>query len=142
MYGVFSQTCPEHDVLWKKLIAEEQMHAEAVRKLYGLTYQGKVLFDEGTIKHAGIRSIIDYIRSISDSAGQRRFTAVQLISHSLDIEKSLIERKLFDHFTVSPEFANLLRILQQGSESHGALVEGELAKITNKSNPTNRTKTR
>ena len=70
MYVIFSQAHPEHNVLWKRLIAEEHYHAESVRKLYGLTYQGKVLFDEGTIKHAGIQSIIDHIKNISDSARQ------------------------------------------------------------------------
>ncbi|MDO9289900.1 MAG: hypothetical protein Q7T83_14035 [Thermodesulfovibrionales bacterium] len=135
MYVVFSQEYPEHNVLWKKLISDEHKHAEAVRNLYKLTYQRKVLFDEGTIKHAGVQSIVDYIKNITDSARQKKYTAKQAISHSLDIEKSLIERKLFDHFKVSSEFADLLRVLQEGSESHGALVEKELAKMANTLNP-------
>lgn len=132
MYVTFSQEYPEHNVLWKRLIAEEQQHAEAVRALYRQIYQGKVLFDEGAIKHAAVQSIIDYIKNITDSAHQKKFSEKQIISHSLDVEKSLIERRLFDHFKVSSEFADVLRTLQEGSESHGALVEKELAKITNK----------
>lgn len=135
MYVTFSQTHPEHNILWKRLIADEQTHAEAVQKLYSLTYQGKALFDEGTIKHAGIQTIIDYIKNISNSAHHMTYTEKGVISISLDIEKSLIERKLFDHFNVSSEFADLLNTLREGSEAHAALVEKELAVITNRPKP-------
>jgi rubrerythrin len=125
MYEVFSHEYPAHNNLWNRLISEEQKHAEAVRKLYGLTYQGKVLFEEGTIKNAGVQSIIDYIKNVSDSARNRKYTDRQAISLSLDIEKSLIEKKLFDHFKVSSELADVLSTLQEGSEGHASLVEKE-----------------
>ena len=135
MYVTFSRQYPEHNVLWNRLIAEEQKHAEAVRSLYRLTYEGRVLFDEGAIKHAAVQSIIDYIKNITESAHQKKYSEKQILSHSLDIEKSLIERKLFDHFKVSSELADVLSALQEGSESHGSLVEKELAKIRNRPNP-------
>jgi hypothetical protein len=129
MYVAFSHAYPLHNNLWNRLIAEEKQHAEAIRKLYGLTYQGKVLFDEGTIQHAAVQSIIDYIKSISDSARNKKYSDKQIVSLSLDIEKSLLEKKLFDHFKVSSEFADVLKTLQEGSEAHASLVEKEMKNI-------------
>lgn len=131
-YEVLSTIYPEHNTLWRKLIEEEHMHAEAVRKLYKLTYEGKALFDEGTIHHAGVQSIIDYIHSITESARHKAYNEKQLLTISRDIERTLVERKLFDYFKVSSEFAVLLKTLREGSEAHSVMVEKELAKISSK----------
>ena len=134
-YEVLSRTYPEHDTLWKRLMEEEQMHAESVQKLYRLIYDGKTLFDEGTIQHAGVQSIIDYVHGITDSARNKAYTEKQVLTITRDIERTLIEKKLFNYFRVAPEFTDLLRTLREGSEGHSAMAEKELAKISDKKNP-------
>lgn len=134
LYEIFAKRFPEHNTLWDTLIKEEQEHAEAVQNLYKLTSQGQVLFDEGAFKLAGIQWFIDYLKDICDAANHGKYNEKQAVTISLDIEKSLIEKDIFKHFKVSPEFADLLRTLQQGSQAHISLVEKELAKIERKAN--------
>lgn len=129
MYKIFAKRFPEHNTLWKTLIKEEHEHAAAVQKLFKLTDQGQVFFDEGTFKPAGIQWFIDYVKDIGEAANHGKYNEKQAVTISLDIEKSLIEKDIFKHFKGSLEFADLLRTLREGSEAHVSLVEKELAKI-------------
>ena len=115
VYVLFAEKFPEHNNLWQTLIKEEQEHAEAVRKLYQLTYKGQALFDEGVIKAEGVQSIIDYVKDTCDPAKLGKLTAKQALMITHDIEKSLIKRDLFSHFRVSFQFGDMLRCLREGS---------------------------
>jgi len=129
LYKIFAKLFPEHNTLWDTLIKEEHEHAAAVQKLFKLTNEGQVSFDEGTFKPAGVQWFLDYLKEISDAANHGKYNKKQAVSIALDIEKSLIEKDIFKHFKGSPEFADLLRTLQEGSEAHVSLVAKELATI-------------
>lgn len=126
LYIIFKERFPEHNILWETLIKEEYEHAEAVRKLYRLTYEKQVLFKEGNIKPEGVQSVIDYLKTICNNAKQGQYTAKQALSLAYDIEKSLIEKNIFNHFNVAPQLANLLSFLIIGTKNHIELVKQEL----------------
>jgi len=128
MYMLFAERFPEHNNLWHRLIKEEQEHAEAVQKLYQLTYQGQALFDEGIIKAEGVQTIIDYVKDACAAEKPGSITALQALTTAHDLEKSLIAKSIFSHFRVSPQFADMLRYLREGSLSHIDLTKNELDK--------------
>jgi len=128
IYELFAEKFPEHTTLWQTLIKEEQEHAEAVRKLYKLTYERQASFAEGIIKVEGVQSIIDYAKSVGEAAKLGKFTALQALTKAHEIEKSLIEREIFGHFRVSSQFTDMLRYLHDGSQNHVQLTKNELDK--------------
>ncbi len=132
MYVVFSELFPDHKVLWKILIREERAHAEAVRKLYKLTYEGQALFNEGAIKATAVRSVTEFIRGVCDNAKAGRCSEIQALVSTHDIEKSLLETALFKHFSVSPLFAEVLHVLHEGTNAHVKLSKGALGKARSK----------
>ncbi len=129
IYTQFAENFPDHNDLWSALIKEEHEHAEAVRTLYQLTYEGKSLFDEGNIKAEAIQSIIDYLKGIYSAAKQGKYTARKAISITCDIEKSLIEKDFYSHFKVSPEYAEILQLLEKGAKVHLLLAQKTLDKL-------------
>jgi len=129
VYMQFSDKFPEHNDLWNILIKEEQEHADAAQKLYQLTYEGQSLFDEGGIKAEAIQSIVDYLNGISDAAQRGKYTSIKAIAITCEIENTLIEKDFFSHFKVSPKYANMLQILDEGSKSHAQLARKKLDSI-------------
>jgi rubrerythrin len=128
IYTLFAGHFPEHRDLWDVLIREEHEHADAVRKLYQLTYEDKSTFDEGKIKVEGIQSIIDYLEGIREAARQGKFAATRALAIACDIERSLIERDFYSHFTVSPQYSDILQILVNGAKTHAKLVQKRMAR--------------
>lgn len=129
LYELLSERFPGHNDLWQTLIKEEKEHAEAVRTLYKLTYEGESYFDEGRIKPEAIQSIIDRVKDACDRAKQGKFNALQALSMTYDLESSLIAKDIFRCFGVSEKFAEMLNYLQEGSKNHVQLAKNELDKI-------------
>jgi hypothetical protein len=129
LYTIFKERFPEYNNLWETLIKEEREHAEAVRRLYRMTYDGQVLFDEGSIKSEGVQSIIDYLQNIHGASQRGVYTAKQAVTIAYNIEKSLIEKDIFKHFKVAPQFADLLHALLEGANNHLQLIKREFDKL-------------
>ena len=72
MYALFLEKFPEHKTLWTVLVKEELEHADAVQKLYGLTYKKDAAFSEGTTRLAAIESIIEYVKKTCEIGRQGR----------------------------------------------------------------------
>lgn len=126
MYALFAEKFPEHRELWLTLVKEEHEHAEAVQKLYGLTYKKDAAFSEGTTRLAAIEAIIEYVKKTCEIGRQDGLASEQALEQSRDIEKSLIAKNIFSHFKVRLEYANLLNHLRAGSEGHAQLVQEEI----------------
>jgi len=126
MYALFSEKFPEHRGLWTVLIKEELEHADAVQKLYGLTYENAVFFPEGSIRCSAIESMLDYVKRTCEIARMDKLTSEQALEFSRDIENSLIAKNIFDHFEVDKDFTAQLRYLRDSSEKHAQLVQLEI----------------
>jgi len=129
MYTIFRELFPEYNNLWSLLIKEEYGHSEAVRKLYKMTYEGKVLFREGNIKPEGVQSVVDYLKTVHDNARLGRYTTEKALIIAYDVERSIIEKDIFDHFNVAPELANMLNILIIGTKRHAELIKEKIDKL-------------
>lgn len=126
MYALFLEKFPEHKTLWTVLVTEELEHADAVQKLYGLTYKKDAAFSEGATRLTAIESILDYVKKTCEIARQDKLTAEQALELSCDIEKSFIAKNIFSHFKVRLEYSNLLKYLRSSSEQHAQLVQEEI----------------
>ena len=126
MYALFLEKFPEHKTLWTVLIKEELEHAEAVKKLYRLTYKNDAAFSEGTIRLAAVEAIIDYLKKNCEIGQRDGLTAEQALELSRDVEKSMIAKNIFSHFKVRLEYVSMLNHLRAGSEQHAQLVQDEI----------------
>lgn len=130
IYTQFSGKFPEHNDLWELLIKEELEHAEATRELYRLTFEGKSLFDEGGIKEDAVQSILDYLRVVHDNARRGRYSLKKAVEITCEVEETIIERDFFTHFKVSPEYAQMLKTLDEGTRAHASLARKKLESLT------------
>lgn len=126
MYALFLEKFPEHKNLWSVLVKEELEHAEAVQKLYQLTYKNDAAFSEASTRLSAVESIIDYVKKTCEIGRQDALTAEQALELSRDIEKSMIAKNIFKHFKVRLEHSSLLNYLRTSSENHAQLVEEEI----------------
>ena len=129
IYEVFSEIYPEHNNLWETLIMDEKAHAEAIRKLYKLTYEGQALFDESTIDIFTVQSVLDYVKGVHDDAISGKYTEQQALALTYEMEKSLLEKDLFKHFEVAPKFAAVLKVLHDGTQTHIDISKRELDRV-------------
>ena len=129
LYLCFGELHPELKELWVPLIQEELGHAEAIRRLYQLTYEGSCVFDDATINREGIQTVIDYVHETIAAAKRGQLSAVRTVSIAYDLEKSLIEKDLFSHFKVSRAYAELLALLQTGTLRHIELTRSTLEQL-------------
>ncbi|MBM4310650.1 MAG: hypothetical protein FJ119_06860 [Deltaproteobacteria bacterium] len=126
LYAVFAEKFPEHRELFLTLVKEEHEHAEAVQKLYRLTYHNDASFAEGSTRLGAIEAIIDYVKKSCETARQDQMLPEHALVLSHDLEKSLIAKNIFQHFKVRLEYASLLRYLRDSSEEHAKLVQAEI----------------
>lgn len=122
IYEVFRENIPEHKNLWETLVKEEQEHADAIRELYRLTYEGRATFDAQNLKLDAVQSILDYLKELYANVLRTRCSVKQAVSTALGLEKSLLERNLFKHFQVSGDLSGIFMELEEGTKRHVALV--------------------
>ena len=127
MYDLFAGRFPDHHRLWDVLRRDEKQHAESVRMLYRLTYDGLATFDAGSIRAEAVQSIIAYVNGVCDAARRGRISEQQALAATYDAERSLIERDIFRHFRVSEPYAHTLLHLQKDTEHHIQLSRDTLA---------------
>lgn len=130
LYEVFVKRYTTNNSLWSYLLHEENGHAEALRKLYQLTYENKSYFDSGTIKPAAIQSVIDYVEEIINSATSGMLSESQALRITYDLESCIFEKDLFTHFKVSAEYSEILRKVIEEDRTHIQMVKNELQMMT------------
>ena len=86
--------------------------------------QGQALLSEGRVRINAIKSFLAYVDGLVLRARQEAFTFAKALSLSMDIEKSLVEKGMLDHFhATSPEVNALLDRLKRETKAHVVLIE-------------------
>lgn len=111
-YEEFSRMFPEHSTHWEGIAKDEWEHAHTLEALKENVLSGAAGFDEGKTRTYTLTAMIDYVKGILDRARKGQLSARQAVSLSIDIEKSIIEKDAFSHFTgLTPEIeASLARL--------------------------------
>lgn len=126
LYATYAGQFPEHRAFWLKLAQEEEGHADAVRRLYQLSYEGRSLFQEGALRADAIQSVLTYVKEQVAAAALGQPSAQRALSVTYDLERSLLERDIFAHFEVSPELSGVLTRLNKETSGHMASAKREL----------------
>jgi len=126
LYSLFAEKFPGHSDLWKRLSEDEQGHAEAVRKLYQISYDGQSVFAEENIKPEAVQSIIDYVKEIHASATLGKLSAQKALGITYDLENSLLEKTIFQHFKATSQFVNILQVLRKQTKEHAVMTKTEM----------------
>lgn len=72
---------------------------------------------------------MDYVKNIHENVKKGQYTTKQALIIACDIEKSLIEKDIFNYFQTVPELANTMSYLIQGTRNHILLLEQEVDKL-------------
>lgn len=124
IYQVFAEQFPEHNDLWGSMVLEERKHAGWLQQLMDATAQQVVLFNEGRIKTYTMET---FVQGVADKLSQARagqFNLKQALACTLDLERSLIERDIFTHFTgMTEKSRNVMNFLASETKNHQAKAQ-------------------
>lgn len=124
LYSLFAGQFPELREFWGKMAVEERSQAEYLEMLIRKMDAGDVSFVESRTKTYTLRSFIDFLDGIIGKAVKKRMTVPGALSISLDIERSNIGTKVFDHFKGNSASADkFLRLLRTEGGGQGERTE-------------------
>ena len=119
LYTLFAEQFPEHAQAWSELAIEEKKHASWLQQLHDAGEKGIILFDEGKIKTYTMDTFINYLEGIIAKAESGELSLANAISHTIDLERSLLEKNTFSHFDSTSEKArSVLKRLTRETENH------------------------
>ena len=122
LYSLFSEKFPECGKLWIALSRDEQGHAEAMRKLYQVSYEGQAVFEEENINSLSLTNRV--MHAFIEEAEEK-------LSGCTDAEVKdaclLACIQAINHFKISTDgtaaaFANTLGMEKQASVFHEAEI--------------------
>jgi hypothetical protein len=130
IYRFFAGLFPDMRDFWDTLSREEMDHATWMEYLYKKVREGTVHFDEAKMRTYTVETFVKYL---SDSLAKIKDKAPTLqgaFSLALDIENSMLIRRVFDHFrSTDRELSNLLLDLRSRMKEHRGRIEVEAASL-------------
>ena len=104
---------------WLNMSRDESKHATWVQRLKRQADAGEVTFYEDELRAASVAASIKYIREFIEKARNNEMNLIQALARSYDIEKSMIERKVFTLYSAdSEEMQNVMIKLEQLTIAH------------------------
>ena len=130
IYRFFSGLFPETRDFWDTLSKEEMDHATWMEYLYKKAQAGTVRFSEDKMKTYTVETFVNFLNDTLTKIKERAPTVQGAFSIALDIEKSLLIRRVFDHFHSSDrELAGLLLDLRRKMKDHRTKIEEKAEEI-------------
>lgn len=116
LYSLFAGRFPEHRQLWDRMARDGRSRAEYLKALLEKMESGEVTFTESRTKTYTLRSFIEFLDGIIEKTVRNQMTVPGALSLTLDIERSNIGSKVFDHFTGNSDGAEryLRRLRTEG----------------------------
>jgi rubrerythrin len=124
IYLFFSSLFPNLRDFWAALSKEEMYHASWLDYLYRTVQNGTVHFNEERMRTYTVETFIKYLTDTLAKVKQRAPTLREAFSIALDIENSMLMRRIFDHFQTSDrQLATLLRELRLKNAQRRGRIE-------------------
>jgi len=101
MYKQFSKAHPHHCQFWSQLAHEEAMHAKWIKSLGQHFENGNIGLLECQINHQAIKTSISHLERQTKASKNGHLSLLNAVTVALDIEKSLIDKKVFDIFDLA-----------------------------------------
>jgi rubrerythrin len=128
LYLFFSSLFPNLRDFWDALSKEEMEYASWLDYLYRKVQNGTVHFNEERMRTYTVEAFVRYLNDMLTKVKQRAPTLREAFSISLDIENSMLIRRIFDHFQTSDrELAARLRELREKIAHHRGRIEARSA---------------
>lgn len=136
LYDRFARQFPRFADFWDSLASEEREHAGWIDHLLSKVSNATATFDEGKTRSYALSSSINHIKSQLASFDAAPFDLRRALSYTVDLEKSLIEKNVFERFSGDPpEMNKLLTILNETQQDHLRRIEIRVAEIRAKLPP-------
>ena len=124
LYLFLSKKYPEQGDFWRTLQGEELIHAQWVEYLKERVMAGTALFYEDRTRPVAIQSFIEFVNGIIKKFKTREMPLKAALSLAVDIESSLLEQKVFQHFDGDdPELVRTLQRLSVDTARHHQIVK-------------------
>jgi len=124
LYQLFSERDPDHRDFWRSMADAELHHVSMIHELQGYIPSRQALLIEGKVRAGTVKSFLAYVDGLLLRAKKEALPFTTALSLSMDIEKSLVEKGMLDHFHgASAEVNAVLDRLKQETAGHGALME-------------------
>jgi hypothetical protein len=125
LYRLYAEKFPYYRDFWLKLAKEELEHADLIRTLFLYSKRQQDIFIRDIMFNTGaIKWVINYTKNVIQEAKIKEYDIVHALSLALDIENSLVEKKLFQLFEGDdPKLQNTLKYLEKSSESHKTRIK-------------------
>lgn len=120
IYNLFAKRFPEYKEFWLSLSGEEREHAGWIKYFERHALEGKVHFFEGKTKTYTLITFIRYLDGIIEDIILGHYNTIGKAAYlALDLEKALLERKVFEQFSsYSYEEMRYLEILRDSMVNH------------------------
>ena len=103
IYRLFAERFPADRELWSQMAQEETTHAKWVRDLSSRVGDGSLCLDEDRFGVEGIRLFLEYAEDKFQEAKAEKLPFLHALDMALDLESSLLERKLYQVFKADSE---------------------------------------
>lgn len=111
LYKLLSETVPALLPEFSAMAAEELNHAQWVEYLGRNATRGSVVFHEDNTRSYTLQAFLDHIAAAIKRVKETALNPQEALALSINMEDSLLERKVFDHF--QGDSADVARVLKR-----------------------------
>ena len=124
LYTIFSEKYLKHRDFWKKIAAEENLHAKWLEQLYSATEKDLIHFDEGNITIFSLEIYIKGVEEVIRKAECDELNNKRALVIVADFERSLIEKNVFTNFEgLTDKAKKVMKNLEKQTREHLSQIE-------------------
>lgn len=124
LYEAYADKFQELKTFWSTLAFEEKDHAKKIRELIDERMLGHVTFDSTKYDAKSIETSMNYIAQQLNRLDTEEVSLVRAFSIALDIEKAIIDGKVFEAFKGHTQKTHeLIRDLAKSVTDHYQVIE-------------------
>jgi hypothetical protein len=128
IYRLFGERFPANRELWSRMAQEETNHAQWVRDLSSRVEDGSLSLDEDRFGVEGILVFLEYAEDKFQEAKAEKLPFLHALDIALDLESSLLERKLYQVFKAESEsMEQVLQDMERQIHEHTERIGEALA---------------
>jgi rubrerythrin len=123
IYAVFADRYPDSAELWRKLSADEELHASWIVQLQEKVQKGEIRFARTSFNVVPMKSVHKYVAEQTARAKNAQISEPGAFAFALDMEMAIMEKKCFESFEGdSTEVKELMARLKQMTEEHRKML--------------------
>ena len=129
IYSSFAGNFEEHEEFWRFISKEELEHAGWLKELKKRIINREAHFEDSKTRTYTLNTMIKYMEKTLYDASKGRFTLVEAFAKTEDLEYSLIERRVFEHFEPdSRDVIFTLNRLNEATRDHLVTIKNYMKK--------------